>query len=65
VAPVITLYSTQSGTSGKVYDVTQAADETSSAGNIGKNSYHWTNNSGGTLAANDAINWHSVADSRL
>lgn len=62
--PTITLYSPNTGTSGKAYNLNSAADVTASAGAIGMKNAHisW---SGASAAVGNAILVHAVANARL
>lgn len=65
ISPAVTIYSTNSGASGNIYDFTAAADKAVLATNIDVNQSQINNNSGGSLADGDLISWQWIADARL
>jgi hypothetical protein len=59
--PTVTLYSTNTGTSGKIYDAAAGSDLTSAAANIGDTSFAQN----GTLASGRGYGFHFVASAEL
>ncbi len=62
--PVVTVYSANSGIAGKVYDVVAGVDRAVTL-LVDTKFTAPTNNSGATITAGDAINFHYIADARL